>query len=42
MDWCVKGEIKPHIDRVFPLAQTAEAIRMIENRKIKGKVIVKP
>jgi NADPH2:quinone reductase len=42
MDWCVKGEIKPHIDHVFPLAQTAEAIRMIENRKIKGKVIIKP
>jgi NADPH:quinone reductase len=41
MDWCAKGEIKPHIDHVFPLAQTAEAIRMLEDRKIKGKVIIK-
>jgi NADPH2:quinone reductase len=42
MDWCAKGEIRPHIDHVFPLEQTAAAIRMIENRKIKGKVIIKP
>ncbi len=42
VDWCAKGEIRPHIDRVFPLEKTAEAIRMIEKRQIKGKVIVKP
>jgi NADPH2:quinone reductase len=42
MDWCAKGEIWPHIDHVFPLAQTAEALHMIEDRKIKGKVLIKP
>ncbi len=42
VDWCAKGEIRPHIDHVFPLEKTAEAIRMLENRQIKGKVIVKP
>ena len=42
VDWCAKGEIRPHIDHVFPLEKTADAIRMIEKRQIKGKVIVKP
>ena len=40
--WGVEGAIRPHIDHVFPLEKTADAIRMIENRQIKGKVIVKP
>jgi NADPH2:quinone reductase len=42
VEWCAKGEIRPHIDHVFPLEQTAEAIRMMENRQIKGKVVIKP
>ncbi len=40
--WCAKGEIRPHIDYVFPLEKTAEAIGMMEKRQIKGKVIIKP
>ncbi len=42
VSWCAKGEIRPHIDHVFPLDQTAEALRMMENRQIKGKVVIKP
>ncbi len=42
VEWCAKGEIRPHIDHVFPLEKTAEAIRMMEKRQIKGKIIVKP
>jgi len=42
VSWAAAGDIRPHIDHVFPLEKTAEAIRMIENRQIKGKVIVKP
>jgi NADPH:quinone reductase len=42
VEWRAKGEIRPHIDHVFPLEQTAEAIRMMENRQIKGKVVIKP
>ncbi len=41
-DWCAKGEISPHIDHVFPLEKTAEALRMIEGRQIKGKVVIEP
>jgi len=40
--WCAQGAIRPHIDHVFPLERTAEAIRLMESRQIKGKVIVKP
>lgn len=42
VDWCAKGEIRPHIDHVFPLEKTAEAIRLLENRQIKGKIVIKP
>ncbi len=42
VEWCAKGEIRPHIDHVFPLEKTAEAIGMMEKRQIKGKIIVKP
>jgi NADPH:quinone reductase len=42
VDWCAKGKIRPHIDHIFPLEKTAEAIRMIEKRQIKGKVVIRP
>jgi NADPH:quinone reductase len=42
VNWCAEGAIHPHIDHVLPLEKTADALRMIENRQIKGKVIVKP
>jgi NADPH2:quinone reductase len=42
LTWCANGEIRPHIDHIFPLERTAEALRMMEDRKIKGKIIIKP
>ncbi len=42
VQWCAEGKIRPHIDRVFPLAETANALLAMEGRRIKGKVIVKP
>ena len=33
-------QLKPIIDRVFPLAETADAIRYVENGHVQGKVIV--
>lgn len=42
IQWCVEGKIRPHIDRVFSLAETADALRAMEGRQIKGKVVVKP
>lgn len=42
VQWCAEGKIRPHIDRVFPLAETANALLAMEARQIKGKVVVKP
>ncbi|MEL6195658.1 MAG: NADPH:quinone oxidoreductase family protein [Myxococcota bacterium] len=36
----VRGEIAPHIDRRFPLAQGADAIRHLAERRALGKVLV--
>jgi alcohol dehydrogenase len=37
-----RGRIKPIIDRVFPLAESAEAMRLLQDREVFGKVIVCP
>jgi NADPH:quinone reductase-like Zn-dependent oxidoreductase len=34
------GKVTPAIDRTYPLAQTAEAMRQWEARQVKGKVVV--
>jgi alcohol dehydrogenase len=36
------GRIRPVIDRVLPLAQTAEGQRLLEDREAVGKVIIHP
>ena len=35
-----EGKIVPVIDRRYPLAETAEALRYLENGHAKGKVII--
>jgi NADPH2:quinone reductase len=40
MDWTLAGELKPHIHRVYPLAEAAAALQEIADRKVMGKVIV--
>jgi NADPH2:quinone reductase len=42
LEWAQEGKIVPHIHGVFPLAETADALRLIEGRKVTGKVIVNP
>lgn len=34
------GKVAPAIDRTFPLAETADAIRYWHARAVKGKVVV--
>jgi len=36
------GKIKPVIDKVLPLDQAREGLRLIEDRKVIGKVVVTP
>lgn len=42
LDWVVGGKIKPHIHKVYPLAETADALMAIARREVRGKVIVTP
>ena len=35
------GVIRPVVDRVFPFAQTAQALAYVETGRAKGKVVVK-
>ena len=35
-----EGKIKPQISASFPLEQAADALRMMEERKVMGKVVL--
>jgi alcohol dehydrogenase len=37
-----KGELKVLIDKVYPLAEAREALRVIEDREVFGKIVVAP
>jgi alcohol dehydrogenase len=37
-----QGKMKPVIDKVLPLEQAAEGLRLIQDRKVIGKVVVTP
>lgn len=38
--WHAAGKLKPHISATFPLAETAEALRSLMERRSRGKVVV--
>jgi NADPH:quinone reductase-like Zn-dependent oxidoreductase len=40
--WAAAGKLKPVIDSVFPLSQTAEAFAKLRSREVLGKVLIKP
>ncbi|SNY90629.1 NADPH2:quinone reductase [Cohaesibacter sp. ES.047] len=40
MGWVEEGKLSPHVDRRYPLEETAKAIRAIANRDVRGKVII--
>ncbi len=42
LDWVVDGKIKPHIHKIYPLEETADALLAIARREVRGKVIVTP
>jgi len=42
MGLIVQGKIKPVIDEVLPLERAVEGLRLIENREVFGKVVIKP
>lgn len=42
MELIAEGRIKPVIDRVLPLSEAREGLRLIEDREVLGKVVVTP
>ncbi len=42
LQWAAEGKLKPVIDRVFPLAQFAEAYTALRDRRVLGKVLLCP
>jgi NADPH:quinone reductase len=40
--WCAQGKLSCHVDKVYPLAQTPQAIKALAERKAMGKLVVKP
>ena len=40
--WAAEGKISSHVDRTFPLAQTADALKVLAGRQAMGKVILHP
>ncbi|MGI9412169.1 MAG: NADPH:quinone oxidoreductase family protein [Hyphomicrobiales bacterium] len=42
LNWCVNGEIKPHIHDRIPLEGTPAALRAFLNREVKGKIVIEP
>lgn len=39
--WLTERKIRPHIDRVLPLAQVREAMRAVADRTVQGRIVVK-
>jgi len=42
MNLIQQGKMKPVVDKVLPLEQAAEGLRLIQDRKVIGKVVVTP
>ncbi|MEM7428690.1 MAG: NADPH:quinone oxidoreductase family protein [Pseudomonadota bacterium] len=42
LNWVKEGKIRPHIDSTYPLAEVPEALKALAERRVMGKVIVKP
>ena len=40
--WCADGKLSSHVHAVYPLADTAQALKDIAARKIMGKAILRP
>ena len=40
--WCAQGRLSCHVQHVYPLAQTADALEALAARKVMGKVLVRP
>jgi NADPH2:quinone reductase len=40
--WCAEGKLSAHIHAVYPLEKTAEALKALSDRKVMGKLLLRP
>ena len=40
--WCAEGKLSAHVHAVYPLSQTAAALKAIADRKVMGKILLRP
>jgi NADPH2:quinone reductase len=40
--WCADGKLSAHVHAVYPLAETATALKAIADRKVMGKIVLRP
>jgi NADPH2:quinone reductase len=40
--WCAEGKLSAHVHAVYPLAETAKALKAIAERKVMGKIVLRP
>ncbi len=42
LNWAAEGKLTSHVHAVYPLREAAEALKAIAERKVMGKVILRP
>ena len=40
--WCAEGKLSCHVQQVYPLAETPQALKALAERKVMGKLVVRP
>jgi NADPH:quinone reductase len=40
--WCAEGKLSAHVHAVYPLSETAAALKAIAERKVMGKIVLQP
>jgi len=40
--WCAQGKLSGHVHAVYPLAEIAAALKAISDRKVMGKIVLRP
>lgn len=40
--WCAEGKLSAHVHAAYPLAETAKALKDIADRKVMGKIVLRP
>jgi|SRR5579864_895310 len=42
VNWCSEGKLSAHVHAVYPLAEIASALKAISDRKVMGKILLRP